>query len=762
MYTECTKECKVKIEMPRKRKPGRPPKKGRKKGTTKKTEAQGFIFDKKMDPKIFWGIVMVILFIGGLLLLLSLFGVAGALGDMIKKGARISFGYMAYFIPFVMFWVGARILNKQRNPESELKIIEMVGLLLIVLAGAGFFHSTHEPLRFLAAAKEGLGGGYAGYIVMFPFEKIVGFWASLVLLLGLLSIGVILASRKTPAELIDVFVQFVDYVRKQIDRITKRKKLESAGLRVKGLSDTSKDEDMFEDDAKDRKPAIQIKGMPSFSGRKSETSEDTAVTVSKPHSTVKPYPLTLLEDKSEKPVSGDIRGNARIIEDTLKNFGIGVKMEEVNIGPTVTQYTFKPNDGVKLSQIVTLQNDLSLALAAHPLRIEAPVPGKSVVGIEIPNKTVALVRLRDVLASKEFKDVDGVLSFALGRDVSGKPAVIDIAKMPHLLIAGATGSGKSVSIHVLLLSLLYKNSPDDLKLILVDPKKVELVAYNDLPHLLTPVITEVEKTINALRWTVAEMERRLKLLSESGKRDIQSYNAAYPDQKLPYLVAVLDELADLMALAANEVEAAVVRLAQMARAVGIHLVLATQRPSVNVITGLIKANMPARIAFTVTSAIDSRTIIDSSGAEKLLGKGDMLFSSSDLGKPRRIQGAFITEQEIKAVVDYLKEQGEPEYNEDVVEKKTATMVPGAGGGMDAMSDEDPLINEARTVVVQAGKASASLLQRRLRVGYARAARLLDSLEEAGIVGPAEGSKPREVFVEMDAGPAGEVVEEESE
>ncbi len=699
-----------------------------------------------MDPKLFWGIVIVLLITGGCILFLSLFNVAGALGVVIKKASGVLFGYVAYLVPFVFFWLAARILNKQRNPESEVKVIEPIGLVMVLLSFAGFFHSTHEPLKYITAAQQGIGGGYLGYIVMFPLEKIVGFWAALVVLLGILAVGSILALRKTPSELIDAVMSVKDFSVKQVDKVAKRKQLKSAGLRVKGLSDSMKKEESFEDDTRSN-PAISIKGMPSFNEGGS-SKEDKAVTLSRPHSTVKPYPLELLEEKSEKPVSGDIRANARIIEDTLKNFGIGVSMEEVNIGPTVTQYTFKPNDGVKLSQIVTLLNDLSLALAAHPLRIEAPVPGKSVVGIELPNKTPALVRLRDVLSSREFKNDEGILGVALGRDVSGNPAVIDIAKMPHLLIAGATGSGKSVAIHILLLSLLYKNSPDDLKLILVDPKKVELVAYNDLPHLLTPVITEVEKTINALRWTVAEMERRLRVLSESGKRDIQSYNESFPEEKMPYIVAVLDELADLMALAANEVEAAVVRLAQMARTVGIHLVLATQRPSVNVITGLIKANMPARIAFTVTSSIDSRTIIDSSGAEKLLGKGDMLFSSSDLGKPRRIQGAYITEKEIKDVVDYLKEQGEPEYDEGVTEKKTSA-VPAGPGRMGQINDEDALMEEARSIVVQAGKASASLLQRRLRVGYARAARLLDSLEEAGIIGPAEGSKPREVFIEME-------------
>jgi S-DNA-T family DNA segregation ATPase FtsK/SpoIIIE len=378
-------------------------------------------------------------------------------------------------------------------------------------------------------------------------------------------------------------------------------------------------------------------------------------------------------------------------------------------------------------------------LAAHPIRIEAPIPGKALVGIEVPNQTVAIVNLRDVLDSEAFKHRKTDLSFSLGKDVSGKPWVADLESMPHLLVAGATGSGKSVQINGLILSLLYSNSPDDLKLILVDPKRVELSLYNDIPHLLTPVITDTTKTINALRWVVGEMDRRYQVLQNAKKRNIGAYRKEISDD-MPYIVLVIDELADLMSVAVNEVEGAIVRLAQMARAVGIHLVLATQRPSVDVITGLIKANITARVAFSVASQIDSRTILDSSGAESLLGKGDMLFISSELSKPKRLQGAYISEKEVERVTSYLKSRGQPDYQTVVTERQAAA----PGQGIDDLG-EDELLPEAKEVIIQAGKASASYLQRRLRVGYARAARILDLLEQQGFIGPGEGAKPREIL-----------------
>jgi S-DNA-T family DNA segregation ATPase FtsK/SpoIIIE len=452
-------------------------------------------------------------------------------------------------------------------------------------------------------------------------------------------------------------------------------------------------------------------------------------------------PLDLLDLSTSQPTSGNIDLNKERIFKTLETFGIPVEMGEVHVGPTVTQYTLKPADGVKLVQITSLKNDLALALAAHPIRIEAPIPGKSLVGIEVPNESVAMVNLRDILGSDAFKTRKSDLSFSLGKDVSGQPWVANLEPLPHLLVAGSTGSGKSVMINGLIISMLYANSPDDLKFIMVDPKRVELSLYNNIPHLLTPVITDTTKTINALRWCVSEMDRRYQVLQNAGKRNISSYRADVADD-MPYIIVVIDELADLMAVAANDVEGMIVRLAQMARAVGIHLVLATQRPSVDVITGLIKANITARIAFSVASLVDSRTILDGSGAESLLGKGDMLFVSAELSKPKRLQGAYVSEKEVERVTSFLKARGEPDYLSAVTEKASG----GNGGGM-SMDDlgEDELLPEAKEIVMQSGKASASLLQRRLRVGYARAARLLDLLEDQGFIGPGDGAKPREVY-----------------
>lgn len=452
-------------------------------------------------------------------------------------------------------------------------------------------------------------------------------------------------------------------------------------------------------------------------------------------------PLDLLAANHSKPNSGDIKANKLTIQKTLENFAIPVEMGEVKVGPTVTQYTLKPADGVKLAQITGLHNDLALALAAHPIRIEAPIPGQSLVGIEIPNQQVAVVRQREILESEEFKRRKTNLTIALGKDVAGNIWLADLGKMPHLLVAGATGSGKTVMLNSIIVNLLYQNSPDDLKFILIDPKRVELHLYNDLPHLLTPVITEVSKTINALKWALSEMERRFDVLAENRKRDIESYNREM-GEKMPYIIVIIDELADLMVTAPQEIETCIIRLAQMARATGIHLVLATQRPSVDIITGLIKANITARIAFSVASMTDSRTILDFSGAEKLLGRGDMLFISSELSKPKRLQGAYVSDQEIKKIVEYLRNIREPSYQEEILTKQYES---------EDMGDlaRDELLPQAKEVVLQANRASASLLQRRLRVGYARAARLLDLLEQQGMIGPADGAKPREVLIKKE-------------
>lgn len=458
-------------------------------------------------------------------------------------------------------------------------------------------------------------------------------------------------------------------------------------------------------------------------------------------------PLSLLETTSKtKADRGDLRKNAAIIESTLESFGIAAKVVEVNLGPAVTQYALQIALGTKLTKITSLANDLALALAAPTgqIRIEAPIPGRSLVGIEIPNRSLEFVTLRQMLQSDMMRNNKHKLAVALGLDVSGSPVAAVLAKMPHVLIAGTTGSGKSVLINALICSLLFRATPDEVRLILVDPKRVELVGYNGIPHLLTPVIVDSDKILSALKWAMQEMDRRYKQFSEVGVRNIDSYNEMSGFQALPYIVILIDELADLMAYAPVEVEDAICRIAQMARATGIHLVIATQRPSVDVITGLIKANVPSRIAFNVSSMIDSRVIIDTPGAEKLLGRGDMLYIPPEQAKPSRIQGTFVSEAEVQKLVSYLKSKNAPvEYTEEVTNIPASSWKKGGGGGNDG---QDDLFKEAVQIICQHDRASASLLQRRLSIGYARAARILDQLEQAGIVGPAEGSKPRDVLV----------------
>jgi S-DNA-T family DNA segregation ATPase FtsK/SpoIIIE len=456
--------------------------------------------------------------------------------------------------------------------------------------------------------------------------------------------------------------------------------------------------------------------------------------------------LSILSDThAGKADRGDIKANAGVIEKTLDSFGIGARVVEVNLGPAVTQYALEVALGTKLTKITALERDLALALAAPTgaIRIEAPIPGRSLVGIELPNKQPEFVPLKKMMESDRMKHLDSKLGVALGLDVSGNSLVADIAKMPHVLIAGQTGSGKSVCINTFLSTLLFRASPSELKLILVDPKRVELTGYNGIPHLLSPVMVEPEKVISALRWILSEMDRRYKLFAQAGARNIDAYNEMSGFQALPYIVLVIDELADVMLFSPAEVEDAVTRIAQMSRATGIHMVLSTQRPSVDVITGLIKANIPCRIAFAVASQVDSRVILDAQGAEKLLGRGDMLYLPPEQAKPIRIQGAYMTDKEINELISFLKNQGvQPQYTEEVVSmpKPGSSQVPGIDG------EVDELFEDAVRLVCQFDKASASLLQRRLSIGYARAARILDQLQAAGVVSPPEGSKPREVLV----------------
>jgi len=468
-------------------------------------------------------------------------------------------------------------------------------------------------------------------------------------------------------------------------------------------------------------------------------------------------PAELLEADKGIPSSGDIKANSSIIRKTLEDFDIPVEMSEVKIGPTVTQYTLKPAEGIKLSKITSLVNDLSLSLAAQSIRIEAPIPGKSLVGIEVPNKVRSEVRLRNLIENSQYKESFFALPLIMGQGVSGEALYSRLEKMPHLLVAGSTGSGKTIFLNILILSLLLRNTPQKLRLILVDPKRVEFGNYEELPHLLCPVIFDVNRTCNALKWLVGEMERRLKVIAETKDRDIENYNktALKNNEKkdsekkeiLPYIVLVIDELADLMAAKGRDIEAGIVRLAQMARATGIHLVLATQRPSVEVITGLIKANIITRVAFQVASQIDSRTILDMAGAEKLLGRGDMLFVSGEISKPKRIQSPYVTEEEVRKVVKWIKTEYNhlTEDNQLRGDLESKLEIPSEETFNFSEEENDPLYNEAKSIVVEAKKASASFLQRRLKIGYARAARLIDIMEERGVVGPGDGAKPREIY-----------------
>ncbi len=498
-------------------------------------------------------------------------------------------------------------------------------------------------------------------------------------------------------------------------------------------------------------PAIRVSGVeekPKTAKASEKVLADQLVANVAGQNKVWKYPhLSLLSDKVGSSADrGDIKKNANIIEKTLDAFGIQARVAEVNGGPAVTQYALEIASGTKIAKIANLQHDIALALATRTgtVRIEAPIPGKSLVGIEVPNQSLEIVGLKSILSSDEMGKHKSKLAVALGRDTASHPMIVDLDRMPHVLIAGTTGSGKSVLINAFIATLLYRNSPDELKLILIDPKRVELTNFNGIPHLLTPVITEPEKILSALKWAMAEMDRRYKLFQSVGVRNMQGYNEMSGFQALPYIVIVVDELADLMMFAPVEVEDAITRIAQLARATGIHVVVSTQRPSVDVITGLIKANIPCRIAFNVSSMIDSRVILDGPGAEKLLGRGDMLFLPPDASKPMRIQGVLLSDAEINSLIDYLRSQGiAPEYTAEVTEMPLGRWGRGRGDGD---NERDELFEDAVRTVCQYDRASASLLQRRLKVGYARAARIIDELESAGIIGPGDGSKPRDVLV----------------
>jgi len=704
------------------------------------------------------GILAIILFVLSLFFLMSLFGLTGVAGEFIYEKFYYLLGIGYILFPILLAMLGVSFVQSVTPDIGWTR----------GLSGAIFLLSS---LGMIDIASGNHAGGLLGEILSTPFVSLFDIYASIIFLGAILIISILI--------MFDAHFDFVSLFR-NIKALFSRKEEEKIQTK-KG--DEGEEEAADEDSQTASEKIKQALGVGKKKIEKevvAETEEDMPIKKRRGGliSTYVPPPLSLLEEDSGKPNNGDIKANANIIKRTLANFGIEVEMDEITVGPTVTRYALKPAEGVKLSRIVGLANDLALSLAAHPIRIEAPIPGKSLVGIEIPNKSKSIVGLATLLADDKFKNSPKPLTTALGRGISGKAIFGNLAKMPHVLVAGTTGSGKSVTIHSMVTSLLYRNGPDDLKFILIDPKRVELTLYNSIPHLLTPVITDAKKTILALKWAAKEMDRRYDILERESVRDIESYHNNVsgklnkkssgeegaggentPD-RMPYIVIIIDELADIMSSYPRELEAAIVRLAQMSRAVGIHLILSTQRPEVNVITGLIKANIPARVALKVSSQIDSRTILDAGGAEKLLGAGDMLYSSGE-AQPERLQSAFISESEVKKVVKYLSDTYKDEISEEI-SLSSGSISPDKSIfestlESENMEDEDEMYEEARACVIEAGRASTSYLQRKLKLGYARAARLMDTLEERGVIGPGDGAKPREVLEKIEHTETGENV-----
>lgn len=710
--------------MARKKKPGRP--KGSKSksspfsliGFLKDLVVQFFSLIKRgvagLPGKLKRYILSSLMFLLTLISFLSFFDLAGQGGESLKTFVFSLFGHVSYIFPLVFFCLGLIFF-------SVLRKLVYAGLFSVLIFTSGFSGLLDVlDIRFFHGGK--VGEALAKPLISY-FGELVSFFVFLLsVLVGALGYWYVLSVKPVKEE----------------------NEEQSFSSSVKKLFSSSKFKVAKVDPEKVEKTGIL---------KKKKKDKEEIVDPKKSKSSIPPF--NLLEAEKDSAVSGNIKENTATIQKTLENFSIKTTMAEVNVGPTVTQYTLKPEAGVKLSKITGLSSNLALNLAAHPIRIEAPIPGKSLVGVEVPNKTRSKVRLRKLLSDSRFKKEAPNLGIALGRDVSGGAMFTDLTKMPHLLVAGATGTGKTIFLNSLILSLLYGNTPKDLKLILIDPKRVEFSVYKSLPHLLAPVIYGGQESVNALSWLVEEMERRFQVLSEEGVRNIAMYNKSVKNKEekpLPYIVLVIDELADLMSSRGKEMETRIVRIAQMARAVGIHLVLATQRPSTEVITGLIKANITSRVAFQVPTQIDSRTILDGGGAEKLLGLGDLLYISAETVHPRRIQGSFVSEKEVKKVVNWIIEKiGPMELIDNGISSKFQEYLQETGEKVEAAGrlKDDPLYEEAKRVVMRSRKASASLLQRMLSVGYVRAARLLDMLESEGVVGPSEGAKPRKVYFQED-------------
>lgn len=711
----------------------------KKEGKRERKNKEDADFKPSISSEALRGVGAVLLIALAVFLVLAAFDIGGAFGNTLFQSLTwlLGIGYMLF--PLSLLMLAVALL---RSFEKHFGVVQIGSVVVFLLAGLALINIAF-PGR----------SGILGSVISKPLIATVDTAASIVFLLAFIVAALIVSFDVNLAAIVQRFRERM--AAPSDEEIVPEE--EVAIAEMEDVDDVEEEASEAEDAPQDVEPQI---ARPERE-ENSQTGEFPIIAAT--YSEYVPPPLSLLGKNKGKPEVGDVKANMNIIKRTLQNFGIQVEMDEVSIGPTVTRYAMKPAEGVRLSKIVALQSNLELALAASPVRIEAPIPGKSLVGIEVPNISRTTLGLAPLLGDAQFSQSDKPLLVGLGRSISGAAHFADLSRMPHMLVAGATGAGKSVAIHDLVVSLLYRCGPERLRFIMVDPKRVELTMYNSIPHLLTPVITDAKKAILAIKWLAKEMERRYNVLETEKVRDIVSYheNVVAPalekakskdDQSplpegMPYIVVIIDELADIMSTYPRELEAGIVRLAQMSRAVGIHLILSTQRPSVKVITGLIKANIPARMALQVASQIDSRTILDTGGAEKLLGAGDMLFISGEMSKPRRLQAPYTSESEVKRVVAHIVKSNEGTMPSEI----DFTEKSGQAGGTDpifasmADEDDDDLYPEAKKAVVEAGKASTSYLQRKLGIGYARAARLIDTLEDRGVIGAGDGAKPREVI-----------------
>lgn len=767
--------------------------------TNKKKKSSNKIKDLKDNGnKEITNITVVVL---AIITLISLYSQStGFVGELVRLTMLSLFGFYGYIIPYVVILV--LVLNILKKLDLKAKISYIVLINLSILSIIHIIYLNNQNLGFIEAIKTsiefgklGVGSGIVGATLTYISLTLFGIVGSYILIFSIFLISILKLTdknffkilRKTVNQLSMFFKEtasmFKNIISNNINN-KENKKIKNNDVDVNQNNDI--DKTMYNPKSKDKnikteKPLDvtpeelkifdynkkeEIEDLTNSRHRNTNTSKDKTERTpdankanikekSKEHKEVDMYeqyefpPIDILKQREAKnntrEEEKEVRKNANKLIETLADFGIEAKVSQVSIGPSITQYEVQPAPGVKVSRIVSLSNDIALSLASSDLRMEAPIPGKSAIGIEIPNKDKTGVSLKEIIQSDDFKTIDTKVPMALGKDISGKPIIANIEKMPHLLIAGATGSGKSVCINTLIASIIYRAKPSEVKLLMIDPKMVELSVYNGIPHLLIPVVTEPKKAANALNWAVTEMNKRYKSFSDEGVRDMKGFNKKINDdsKKMPLIVIIIDELADLMMVAASEVEDYICRLAQMARAAGIHLIVATQRPSVDIITGTIKANIPSRISFAVSSQVDSRTILDTGGAEKLLGRGDMLFHPVGESKPIRIQGAFIDEEEVEAMVDFLKEDNEIAYKEEIIEEIEKK------NQISEDDEVDELFSAAVDLFLDEGQASISLLQRKLKVGYARAARIVDEMEERGVVGGHEGSKPRKILINKD-------------